>query len=148
MHHNVCELLLRVRYAETDAMGIVHHRNYFTWFEAGRVEYMRAMGKDYVEIEKEGHFFAVSEVGARYLAPAHFDDLVIVRTWLDEVHSRTIAFKYEVLRADTKQMLVTGFTRHVCIDAQGKVTAIPAEVRKLLAERAPASGAPCYRADT
>lgn len=131
----VCELQLRVRYAETDAMGIVHHRNYFVWFEAGRVEYMRTIGSNYAEVEKGGHFFAVSEVGARYLAPARFDDLIIIRTWLEDIRSRTIAFSYEVIRAETGQTLVTGFTRHVCIDATGKVTAIPADVRKLLHER-------------
>ena len=131
----ICELQLRVRYAETDAMGIVHHRNYFVWFEAGRVEYMRTIGSNYAEVEKGGHFFAVSEVGARYLAPARFDDLIIIRTWLEDIRSRTIAFSYEVIRAETSQTLVTGFTRHVCIDAAGKVTAIPADVRKLLHER-------------
>lgn len=129
----VCELSLRVRYAETDAMGIVHHRNYFVWFEAGRVEYMRQIGSNYAEIEKSGRFFAVSEVGARYLAPAHFDDLVIIRTWVAEVHSRSIVFNYEVVLATTGQTLATGFTRHVCIDRQGRVTAIPTEVRELLA---------------
>jgi acyl-CoA thioester hydrolase len=133
MHPTVCELSLRVRYAETDAMGIVHHRNYFVWFEAGRVEYMRRMGSNYAEIEKSGRFFAVSEVGARYLAPAHFDDLITIRTWVVEVRSRSIAFNYEVVRAATGQTLVTGFTRHICIDREGRVTAIPAQVRELLA---------------
>ena len=135
MHNNICELSLRVRYAETDAMGIVHHSNYFVWFEAGRVEYMRTIGSDYTEVEKGGHFFAVSEAEARYLAPAHFDDLVLIRTWVEEVRSRSIAFNYEIVQAETGQTLVTGFTRHVCIDTDGKVTAIPADVRKLLSER-------------
>lgn len=130
----VCELQLRVRYAETDAMGIVHHRNYFVWFEAGRVEYMRAVGSDYTEMEKGGRFFAVSEAGARYLAPARFDDPIIIRTKLEDIRSRTISFSYEVIHAETHQILVTGFTNHICIDVAGKVTTIPEDVRKLLLE--------------
>ena len=128
----ICEMQLRARYAETDAMGIVHHCNYIVWFEAGRVEYMRQIGSSYAEVEKSGHSFAVSEIGARYLAPAYFDDLVTVRTWLEDVRSRTIAFRYEILHAETGKLLVTGFTHHICINAQGKVTSIPKEVRTLL----------------
>ena len=128
----ICEMQLRARYAETDAMGIVHHSSYIVWFEAGRVEYMRQIGSSYTEVEKGGHSFAASEIGARYLAPAYFDDLITVRTWLEDVHSRTIAFRYEILHAETGKLLVTGFTRHVCINAQGKVASIPKEVRTLL----------------
>ena len=132
MQSTVHDIQLRVRYAETDAMGLVHHCGYIVWFEAGRVEYMRQMGSGYAELEKGGHFFAVSEIGARYLAPAHFDDLITVRTGLEGMRSRTIAFRYEVLHAETSKPLVTGFTRHVCINTQGEVTSIPQEVRALL----------------
>lgn len=132
MQSDACTLQLRARYAETDAMGIVHHRNYLVWFEVGRVEYMRQLGTNYAEVEKSGHFFAVSEIGARYLAPAHFDEAIEIRTWLEEIHSRTIAFRYEVSNADTGERLVTGFTRHICINSQGKVTGIPKDVRDLL----------------
>jgi acyl-CoA thioester hydrolase len=128
----VHDIQLRVRYAETDAMGLVHHCSYIVWFEAGRVEYMRQMGSGYAEVEKGGHFFAVSEIGARYLAPAHFDDLITVRTGLEGMRSRTIAFRYEVLHAETGKPLVTGFTHHVCINTQGEVTIIPQKVRALL----------------
>jgi acyl-CoA thioester hydrolase len=113
-------------------MGIVHHRNYLVWFEAGRVEYMRQLGINYAEVEQSGSFFAVSEIGARYLAPAHFDDSIAVRTWLEAIHSRTIAFRYEVSNTETDERLVTGFTRHVCINSQGRVTSIPKNVRDVL----------------
>ena len=126
---------LRVRYAETDAMGIVHHCSYIVWFEAGRVEYMRQIGSSYAEVEKSGHSFAVSEIGAHYLAPAYFDDLVTVRTWLEDVRSRTIAFRYEILHAETGKLLVTGLTRHICINTQGKVASIPKAVRTLLVQQ-------------
>jgi len=129
----ICETQVAVRYAETDAMRIVHHSNYIIWFELGRVEYMKQIGSDYAAIEHSGHFFAVTEVGARYLSPARFGDTVKIRTWLDEVRSRTLVLRYEVRLEDSDQLLATGFTRHVCIDGAGQVTAIPEDVRDLLA---------------
>jgi acyl-CoA thioester hydrolase len=132
MQSDACTMHLRARYAETDAMGIVHHRNYLVWFEAGRVEYMRQLGVNYAEVEMSGSFFAVSEVGARYLAPAHFDDSIAIHTWLEAIHSRTIAFRYEVTNAETGERLVTGFSRHVCINSHGRVTSIPKDVRNVL----------------
>lgn len=92
----VCKTQISVRYAETDSMRIVHHSNYIVWFELGRVEFMKRLGRDYAEVERGGHFFAVTEVGARYLSPAHFGDTVQISAWLEEVRSRTIAFRYEV----------------------------------------------------
>ena len=97
----ICETQVAVRYAETDAMRIVHHSNYIIWFELGRVEYMKQIGSDYAAIEHSGHFFAVTEVGARYLSPARFGDTVKIRTWLDEVRSRTLVLRYEVRLEDT-----------------------------------------------
>ena len=113
-------------------MGVVYHTNYLVWFEVGRADYMRQLGTDYAEVEAGGHFLAVSEVGARYNAPAHFSDVVNVRTWVEEVRSRTVTFRYEVRLAATDQLLVSGFTRHICIDRAGKVTALPVDVRKTL----------------
>ena len=129
----VCEAQVRVRYAETDAMSVVYHTNYIVWFEVGRVEYMQRLGSDYAEVERQGRFFAVSEVGARYLASARFSDLITIRTWVEEVRSRALAFRYEIVAAETGQLLVTGFTRHICIDRDGRVSAIPETVRSLLA---------------
>jgi len=128
----VSESQLRVRYAETDAMGVVYHANYLVWFEVGRGDYMRQIGMEYAAIEAGGHILAVSEAGARYAASAHYSDLVSVRTWVEEVRSRTMTFRYEVRLTATDQVLVTGFTRHICIDRTGRVTALPSTVREML----------------
>jgi acyl-CoA thioester hydrolase len=128
----VSESQLRVRYAETDAMGVVYHANYLVWFEVGRGDYMRQIGMEYAAIEAGGHILAVSEAGARYVASARYSDLVTVRTWLEEVRSRTITFRYEVRLIATDQVLVTGFTRHICVDRAGRVTALPTTVRDML----------------
>jgi acyl-CoA thioester hydrolase len=127
---NIVKTSFRVRYAETDAMGVVYHTNYIVWFEVGRGEYMRQRGGDYAEVEREGCFFAVSEVYCRYVAPARYGDLVTVRTWIEEVKSRGLTFVYEVVMAETGQTLVTGWTRHVCVDRQGRVRAIPEWLRE------------------
>lgn len=128
----VSESQLRVRYAETDAMGVVYHANYLIWFEVGRGDYMRQLGMEYARIEAGGHILAVSEAGARYIASAHYSDLVTIRTWVDEVRSRVMTFRYEVRLAATEQLLVTGFTRHICIDRAGKVTSLPPDLREVL----------------
>jgi len=92
-----------VRYAETDQMGLVHHSAYLIWFEEGRSQYMRACGADYAEIERSGALFAVAEAHARYEAPARYGDRVTVRTWVEEIRSRSITFGYAVYNADTGQ---------------------------------------------
>ncbi|WP_376790562.1 acyl-CoA thioesterase [Thermoflexus sp.] len=122
-----------VRYAETDQMGIVHHSAYLVWFEEGRSQYMRACGADYADIERSGALFAVTEAHARYEAPARYGDRVTVRTWVEEVRSRAITFRYAVYNADTGERLATGWTRHVCLDRNGRVTVIPEIWRSMLA---------------
>jgi acyl-CoA thioester hydrolase len=128
----VSESQLRVRYAETDAMGVVYHANYLVWFEVGRGDYMRRIGMEYAAVEAGGHILAVSEAAARYVASARYSDLVTVRTWVEEVRSRTMTFRYEVQLTATGQVLATGFTRHICIDHAGRVTALPTTVRAML----------------
>lgn len=128
----VIEATLRVRYAETDAMGIVYHSNYIIWFEVGRGEYMRQQGGDYAHFEAQGYYLPVIEVRARYLAPARYGDLVTVRTWVEEARSRQVTFAYEVVMAETGQLLVTGKTKHVCVDEEGAIKTIPQEVREML----------------
>ena len=132
------ETTLRVRYAETDAMGIVYHSNYIIWFEVGRGEYMRQQGGDYADLEAQGYYLPVIEVQVRYLAPARYDDLVTVRTWVEEARSRQVTFAYEVVMAEaasaseTGQLLVTGKTKHVCVDEEGMVKRIPQSMREML----------------
>ncbi len=115
------EATLRVRYAETDAMGIVYHSNYIVWFEVGRGEYLRQQGGEYGEFEAAGFYLPVIEVDARFVAPARYDDVVVVKTSVEEFRSRSITFYYEVLMQETGQLLVTGHSRHFCTDREGRV---------------------------
>lgn len=128
MSSSAVDTVFHVRYAETDAMGIVHHASYIVWFEEGRSAYMRACGLPYSEVERRGYWFAVAEVSARFHAPARYDDQVLVRTRLAELHSRGLTFIYEIRRAVDDTLLVTGETRHVCIDRAGAVRRIPDEL--------------------
>ena len=127
---NVTEL--RVRYAETDRMGIVYYANYLVWCEVGRVEFMRALGGSYAALESQGYGLAVAEATVRYLAPARFDDLVRVETTLVAVRSRAVTFDYVISHAETGTRLATAHTALVSVDAAGKPTAMPAEFRARL----------------
>ncbi len=120
----VSESTFRVRYAETDAMGIVHHSRYLPWFEIGRTDWMRGAGLTYAEFEAMGFYLTVVEVGVRYLRPARYDDLVTVRTWLAEVRSRALRIEYEVVD-EQGSVLVTGFTSHICITHDGAPARLP-----------------------
>jgi acyl-CoA thioester hydrolase len=123
---------LRVRYAETDRMGVVYYANYLVWCEVGRVEFLRARGRSYAALEADGVGLAVSEATVRYLSPAKFDDLVRVETTLTSVRSRAITFDYLIAHAQTGTRLATARTSLVSIDREGRLTAIPAEFREAL----------------
>ena len=127
----IVETTFHVRYAETDQMGVVHHSAYIVWFEEGRSSWMRAMGSNYADFEASGLVLAVSEVYARYQAAALYGRQVTVRTWVEEMRSRTAKMCYEVLDSESGQTLVTGFTRHVCVDREGKVVRIPERWQEL-----------------
>jgi acyl-CoA thioester hydrolase len=128
----IVETTLRVRYAETDAMGVVYHANYLAWFEVGRGEYFRVLGQDYVEWEKQGIFLPVSEVFARYHAPARYGDLVTVQTWLEAVRSRGLTLGYDVRHATSQARLVTGWTGHICTDREGRARRLPGDMLRIL----------------
>lgn len=121
----------RVRYAETDQMGVVYHTNYLVWCEVGRTDFIRARGMSYAEMERAGVGLAVSELSARFHAAARYDDMVRVRTTLAEIRSRSITFDYLITDAATGRRLVTARTALVSIDADGRPTALPASVRSL-----------------
>jgi acyl-CoA thioester hydrolase len=125
----VAENTFYVRYAETDAMGIVHHASYIVYFEEGRSHYARERGSDYASFERSGHYLAVSEVAARYVKPTVYGQKIITRCWLAEMKSRSLTFNYEIVDAASREILVTGFSKHICITHDGKVTTIPAEWR-------------------
>lgn len=120
------ETRVRVRYAETDQMGVVYHANYFIWFEVGRVEFIRQMGLDYRSMEKEENaMIAVVEATARYKAPARYDDELIVRTTLAGVRGSIVRFRYAVVRAADEQLLCEGETVHLVIGPDMKRRDLP-----------------------
>jgi acyl-CoA thioester hydrolase len=135
-HHPViCESRLRVRYAETDQMGVVYHSNYFIWFEIGRVELIRQMGFSYRDMEQtDGLFIAVVDASCRYKAPARYDDEIIVRTHLKNVRGSVVHFGYELVRADDGTLLAEGETTHIVTDAQMKVATLPEKYLKAFRE--------------
>lgn len=120
------ETRLRVRYAETDQMGVVYHSNHLIWFEVGRVEFMREMGFSYRDMEREdGRFIAVAEVTCRYRAPAYYDEEVLVRTRLKSVRESVVVFTYELVRAESGTLLAEGETTHIVTDSNFKIAALP-----------------------
>ena len=127
-----CTTELRVRYAETDQMGVVYHSNYLIWCEIGRTDYIRSLGTPYAELERNGVALAVSEASLRCHAPARYDDVVRVETSLTEVRSRTVTFDYVIVHAGTGARLATARTILVSLDHEGKVAALPPDVRAFL----------------
>jgi acyl-CoA thioester hydrolase len=133
---------LRVRYAETDQMGVVYHANYLVWCELGRTDFIRALGKSYAELERDGVLLAVSDASMRFHASARYDDPIRVFTRLTSAGSRGIAFAYRIVRADTDVLLVSATTSLVSIDKVGRLTAMPRDLRSMLeAAVAPATDA-------
>ncbi len=127
------ETAVRVRYAETDQLGIVYHANFFIWFEVGRVEAIRQMGVAYkhMELEDDCHI-VVAEAQCRYLCPARYDDTLQIRTRIASVRSRTIHFLYEVLHQESGKLLATGETRHVVCGRNGRPKSLPEKYRRAL----------------
>lgn len=122
----------RVRYAETDRMGVVYHANYLVWCEVGRTEYIRTVGVSYAELEARGLMLAVADASVRYHAPARYDDVIRVETTLTELRSRTITFEYLITNAATGSRLVSARTTLVSLDADGRTVAMPADFRRML----------------
>ncbi len=127
---DIHECEFHVRYAETDAMGVVHHATYLVYFEEGRSQYMRARGLDYAELEADGYRLPVTEVGLRYLGGLSYGQQVRIRSWIEEDRSRRIRFAYDVVDKNSGKSLVTGFTEHVWTDGEGRVTRSPARWRQ------------------
>ena len=126
----VAETTFHIRYAETDAMGIVHHSSYIVYFEEGRSNYIRQRGDSYARVEQSGIYLTVSEIKARYIRPAQYDQRITVRCWVDAVRSRSLTFRYEIVDLETNSLLVTGLSKHICVTHEGNVTHLPAEWRQ------------------
>ena len=117
---------IRVRYAETDQMGIVYHSNYFIWFEVGRVDLLRQLGFTYREMEQEdGCYIAVVDARCRFKAPARYDDEIVVRTHLKNVRESLIHFAYEAIRESDGTLLAEGETTHIVTDADMRKRELP-----------------------
>ena len=122
----IVESRLRVRYAETDAMGIVYHANYLVWMEIGRTEYLRAVGFTYRELESEYKVNTpVVEVKCRYIASARYDDEIVIRARVNQANKRLIKFGYEIIRAEDERKLAEGESIHLVVDGEGKMISLP-----------------------
>jgi acyl-CoA thioester hydrolase len=127
------ETLVRVRYSETDKMGVVYHANYLVWFEIGRTEFCRARGFSYRDMEEnDNSFLVVAESYCRYKAPAYYDDELIVRTHITELRRRSLRFGYEIIRVSDDKVIAEGETGHVVTDGDGRVRSFPAGYSQLL----------------
>jgi len=121
---------IRVRYAETDQMGVVYHSNYLIWFEIGRVELMRALGFEYKLMETEDDcFIVVAEASCRYLQPARYDELLRIRTRIAQAGNRIVKYSYQLLRDSDATLLATGATTHVICGRDGKPKQLPEKYR-------------------
>ena len=126
----VAEARIRVRYAETDQMGVVYYANYLVWMEVARMQWCRACGVDYARMEREdGIYLAVAEANCRYRSPARFDDEVVVKVWLEEANSRIVIFHYE-MNVDDRQV-ATGHTRHVFVSGAMQKARCPMKYRAM-----------------
>jgi len=118
---------IRVRYQETDNMGVVYYGNYFTWFEVARTEYLRAAGLTYRDLEEKGFYLMVAATSCRYKSPARYDDLVTVRTWVSDCKNSSLTFEYSLFAGGKE--IATGDSVHVFTSQSGKPVRIPEEVR-------------------
>jgi acyl-CoA thioester hydrolase len=122
----------RVRYSETDQMGVVYHTNYLVWCEIGRTDFIRGRGLTYAELERRGVLLAVAEATIRYHAAARYDDVIRVVTTLAEVRSRAVTFDYVITNADTGERLSSAQTVLVSLDRGGRPTTLPDDFRQHL----------------
>lgn len=122
---DIVDVDIRVRYAETDQMGVAYYANYLVWFEVGRSEFCRKKGFRYADLEALGYKLVVADVHCRYRTSARYDETVIVRTRLKGVNRRMVTFGYQILRKDHEEVIAEGETRHICVDSYGKTKSLP-----------------------
>lgn len=123
---DIVDVDIRVRYAETDQMGVAYYANYLVWFEVGRSEFCRERGFRYADLEGLGYKLVVSDVNCRYRSSARYDETVVVRTRLKGANKRMITFGYQILRkSQEKEVIAEGETRHICVDSNRKTKSLP-----------------------
>ena len=130
--------IVRVRYKDTDQMGVVYNGNYFTWFEVGRVELLRDIGISYKDLERRGVFTAVAEAYCKYIKPARFDDEIIIKTRIRKLTETRIEFEYSLYRKEDELLLAKGYTLHVFVDKNIKpvnLKKVDEDLWKLLKEK-------------
>ena len=132
MAAHVCVSDFRVRYAETDQMGVVYHANYLVWCEVGRTDLIRELGMPYARLEEQGVLLAVADASICFHASARYDDRIRVETTVTDVRSRSVTFEYRIFNADTDARLVTAHTKLVALDRDGRPSRLPEELRARL----------------
>jgi len=123
----------RVRYAETDQMGVAYYANYLIWFEIGRSEFCRRKGFSYADLEATGYKLVVTDAYCKYRNAARYDETIMIRTWLQGMNKRMITFGYQILRPEKNEVVAEGETRHLSLDSKGKPKSLPEEFSKRLA---------------
>ena len=131
-----CHFTLTVRYAETDAQGVVHHANYLTWFEEGRSDFLRQHGCFYSDMERQGFFVVVAKATVEYRSPAFFEDRITIATTLEPGRGRLLEFSYRAINQDGV-LVAEGRTRHLILDGDRRLVSLPAQYQQILRKESP-----------
>ncbi len=129
----VIEIEERVRYSETDQMGVAHNKSYFEWFELGRTEFCRQKGIPYKDIEALGYYLVVVEACCKYRKPLRYDQVFVIRVRLREIAAKKVIFDYELLTKEDKKLTAAGSTVHIVTNSQGQVRLLPEEIVRKIA---------------
>jgi acyl-CoA thioester hydrolase len=129
-HRTTC----RVIYGDTDNMGQAYYGNYFRWFEVGRSEMFRSLGLPYKAVEENGIFLPVAESHCKYASPAKYDDILVIETSLDPKLKAGLKFDYKIFKEDGRTLIAEGYTKHPCVNGEGKVVRPPPFLRKVIAK--------------
>jgi acyl-CoA thioester hydrolase len=132
MRDDTVDVDVRVRYVDTDQMGVVHHGNYVTWFEVGRTEFCRSRRFTYRDLESMGYRLMITDLRCLYRKAVRYDEVVTVRTRVKDLRRRMVTFGYEILCKETGTLIAKGDTRHICLDVSDKPRTIPESFRSVL----------------
>ena len=132
------KITTRVRYGDTDKMGFVYHANYFRWFEVGRSEMFRSLGISYKSIESKGFFLPVSEMHCKFNGPSQYDDILLIETSIDKRYRAGMKFDYQIFSENGKKRLANGYTKHACMDTNGRVVRPPKFLMDIIAKNSDA----------
>ncbi len=131
MNKEIFKHKLCVRYFETDQMGFVYYSHYLVWFEAARTDLLKKKGLSYKKFEEMGYFLPVSEAHCKYISPGHYEDDIIIETWVEEIKRASLRIAYRVLREKDSQLLAKGYTIHPCINKNRKIVPFPEEFQNI-----------------